>query len=326
LEGVMKFRTMATIVGLRVAGGLAVVGAIAVFLASVPPPTGTVSATDGTCNTVLSSDPASAGDNSIRVDDPAACDADNWVVINQGGATEECQQIKFLALNLHLNILYLYGTLTHDHSVGETVVEVAQCPTPAPTPTPTPAPTPMPTSTPTRAVNIPARSWANFAWTGNTATPEEVAHCYNDTNIAAMYRLDAETQMFERWFSADDGLSNMGDVAPFDVLLALNVSDNPATCMMPDAAALPERMLTIPARSWGNFAWTGNTASPEEVAHCYNDTSIAAMYRLDAETQMFERWFRADDGLSNMGDVAPFDVLLALNASDKPATCTMDGG
>jgi hypothetical protein len=62
------------------------------------------------------------------------------------------------------------------------------------------------------------------------------------------------------------------------------------------------------------------------VAHCYNDGKIAAMYRLDPETQMFERWFSGNDGGSNMGDVAPFDVLLALNASDQPATCMMDGG
>jgi hypothetical protein len=82
----------------------------------------------------------------------------------------------------------------------------------------------------------------------------------------------------------------------------------------------------MPATSWGNFAWTGETASPEEVAHCYNDSAIAAMYRLDAETQMFERWFASDDGLSTMGDVAPFDVLLTLNGSDEPATCTTDEG
>jgi hypothetical protein len=84
--------------------------------------------------------------------------------------------------------------------------------------------------------------------------------------------------------------------------------------------------VTIPARSWGNFAWTGNTASPEEVAHCYDDSAIAAMYRLDPETQMFYRWSSGDGGLSNMGSVAPFDVLLALNASGEPATCMTDGG
>ncbi|KPJ48554.1 MAG: hypothetical protein AMJ38_05080 [Dehalococcoidia bacterium DG_22] len=169
-------------------------------------------------------------------------------------------------------------------------------------------------------------SWANFAWTGDTVSPEEVAHCYNDQKIAAMYRLDPETQKFERWFLSHDGLTTMGDVAPFDVLLALNASDEPATCMMPDLSPVAPQTFTIPAHSWGNFAWTGDTVSPEEVAHCANDQKIAAMYRLDAETQEFERWFLSHDELTTMGDVAPFDVLLALNTSDQPATCTMNGG
>jgi hypothetical protein len=99
--------------------------------------------------------------------------------------------------------------------------------TPPPTPTGTPPPTPMP-----RAMTIPATSWANFAWTGDAVPPEDVAHCFNDQKIAAMYRLDPETQEFERWFLSHDELTTMGDVAPFDVLLALNASDEPATFMM----------------------------------------------------------------------------------------------
>jgi hypothetical protein len=95
---------------------------------------------------------------------------------------------------------------------------------------------------------------------------------------------------------------------------------------MAEPAALPHRMLTIPARSWGNFAWTGDTASPEDVAHCWNDSAIAAMWRLDTETQEFERWLPGRDDLTTMGDVARLDVLWALNASDQPATCTTDGG
>lgn len=53
---------------------------------------------------------------------------------------------------------------------------------------------------------------------------------------------------------------------------------------------------------------------------------IAVMYRLDAETQVFEGWFRDGDALSTMGDVAQSDALLAFNPSDEPATCQMPGG
>jgi len=101
----------------------------------------------------------------------------------------------------------------------------------------------------------------------------------------------------------------------------------PAPTPMPTPPTpTPMGEATIPAHSWANFAWTGDTASPEEVAHCYNDQKIAAMYRLDPETQEFERWFLSHDELTTMGDVAPFDVLLALNTSRQPATCTMNGG
>jgi hypothetical protein len=197
---------------------------------------------------------------------------------------------------------------------------------PTPTPPPTPTPTPTPTPKPTKEVTIPARSWLNFPWTGDTDSPEEVAHCFNDSAIAAMWRLDAETQEFERWLPGRDDLTTMGHVARLDVLWALNASDEPHTCTMAEPAALPHRMLTIPARSWGNFAWTGDTASPEDVAHCWNDSAIAAMWRLDTETQEFERWLPGRDDLTTMGDVARLDVLWALNASDQPATCTTDGG
>jgi len=208
--------------------------------------------------------------------------------------------------------------------------------TPAPPPTPTPHP-PTPTPMTWNEVTIPAKKWGNFVWTGDTASPEEVAHCFNDSAIAAMYRLDTETQEFERWFPDGDGLSNgdglsdgdglstMGDIAPLDVLLALNASDEPGTCMMPDRAAPSHRGVTIPARSWANFAWTGDTASPEEVFECFA-SKIVAMYRLDAETQRFEGWFLSHGEASTMGDVAPWDVLLAFNASGESATCMMDGG
>ncbi|GAG31307.1 unnamed protein product, partial [marine sediment metagenome] len=80
--------------------------------------------------------------------------------------------------------------------------------------------------------------WANFSWTGDTSA-QDVADCYNDENIAVMYRLDAETQVFERWIRDREALSTMGDVAQFDALLALNASDEPATCQMPGAAEAP---------------------------------------------------------------------------------------
>jgi hypothetical protein len=198
------------------------------------------------------------------------------------------------------------------------------CAAPTPTPTPTPTATPTGTPTTTREVTVPAQSWVNFAWTGETSA-QEVADCFGEGRIAVMYRLDAGSQQFERWIQGREALSTMGDVAQFDALLALNGSDQPATCMMPDPSPVSHRTLSIPASRWGNFAWTSETISPQEVADCFGEGNIAVMYRLDADTQQFERWIRGREALSTMGDVAQFDALLALNASGEAATCEMPG-
>jgi hypothetical protein len=171
-------------------------------------------------------------------------------------------------------------------------------------------------------VTIPAHSWANFAWTGDSSA-QDVVDCFDEDSIAVMYRLDAETQLFQRWIRGRQELSTMDEVQRYDVLLALNASDEPATCDMADPSPVSPRTLTIPAHSWANFAWTGETISAQELANCYNDENIAVMYRLDAETQVFERWIRGREELSTMGDVAQFDVPLALNASDQVASCIM---
>jgi hypothetical protein len=191
------------------------------------------------------------------------------------------------------------------------------CSAPAPTPTPTPTPTT------TREVSIPAQSWANFAWTGDTSA-QGVADCFGEGKIAVMYRLDAASQSFQRWIRGREDLSNMGDVGRFDALLALNASGELATCIMPEPSPVSPRTLTIPANSWANLAWTGAT-SAQGVADCFGEGKIAVMYRLDAASQFFQRWIRGREDLSNMGDVARFDVLLALNASGEPATCEMPG-
>ncbi|KPK48185.1 MAG: hypothetical protein AMJ77_00725 [Dehalococcoidia bacterium SM23_28_2] len=173
-------------------------------------------------------------------------------------------------------------------------------------------------------MTIPAGSWANFSWTGESPA-EEVAWCFGEDNIVVMYRLDAESQQFERWIRGRDQQSTMGEVAQFDALLALNTSGEAATCEMPAPSPVSSRTVTIPAGSWANFAWTGES-SAQEVADCFGEDNIVVMYRLDAETYQFERWIRGRDQQSTMGEVAQFDALLALNGSGEPVICEMPGG
>jgi hypothetical protein len=59
------------------------------------------------------------------------------------------------------------------------------------------------------------------------------ADACGEGKIAVMYRLDAATQTFERWIRGRPDLSNMTDVQPYDALLALNGSGQPANCTFP---------------------------------------------------------------------------------------------
>ena len=181
----------------------------------------------------------------------------------------------------------------------------------AATPTPTPG---------GRVLTIPPGSWANFAWTG-VSSPQSVADCFGAGNISVMYRLDAAAQSYQRWIGSRPDLSDMGQVAQYDTLLALNSSSQPASCTPPDVMLLG-RTVTIPAGLWANFAWSGNvTLASNDVADCFGQGNISVMYRLDAATQSYQRWIRGRPDLSDMGNVAPFDTLLALSAGSQDGSC-----
>jgi len=138
---VRSSRRKAAAIAIALALGAVLVLALAVAL----PGGGGVSAI-ATCSTTLAQ-AASAGADSIMVANTSGCEIGDTIVLNQGGGTEECQEIEHVgALAPALDLV---GTLAYGHSQGETVVEVAVCPTPAPTETPTPTATPMPTATPT---------------------------------------------------------------------------------------------------------------------------------------------------------------------------------
>jgi hypothetical protein len=97
-----------------------------------------------------------------------------------------------------------------------------------------PATCTMPNLLLVQGYTIPPGSWANFTWVSNGSYPAAgAADACGMGNIAVMYRLDAATQTFQRWIRGREDLSNMTDVQPYDALLALNGSADPATCVFP---------------------------------------------------------------------------------------------
>jgi len=134
-----------------------------------------------------------------------------------------------------------------------------------------------------------------------------------------MYRLDAATQTFQRWIRDRDDLSNMGDVQRYDALLALNTSDQPATCNMPAATASGATRTLQWGVGWHNEGWSGAGGTAPGDAFACAVGNHAAAYRL--VNGNWERYFPNRPDISNMGSLNRYDAFLILVTA--PVNCTM---
>jgi Tol biopolymer transport system component len=295
-----------------IAIALALGAALVLALAVASPGSGGVSA-NATCNTTLAQ-AASAGASSILVVSTTGCDIGDSIVLNQGGGTEECQEIEYVgALAPALDLV---GTLAYGHSQGETVVEVAVCPTPTPTetetppPTETPTPTPTPTLTPTptpappnQMYNCPqAGRWALAAWQGaDTDASEALATC-GEGAVAAAYALDPSSGEWLRSFPDRPEISNLSrfeNMQGFFALGSATASPTPTVKLVPPEAG-QMRGCPLPGM-WSIAVWDGPEASEADAAL---DTcgvwQADVAYSLDPETGSWTGWFRGRPELSTL--------------------------
>src|SRR4030042_2965211 len=75
-------------------GALAVAAAMAVFAPSSAGHNAVLAG--GTCNTTLTWPHTAGSVDIIVVNDPTGCDPWDWLVLNQGGSTQECRQLDHL--------------------------------------------------------------------------------------------------------------------------------------------------------------------------------------------------------------------------------------
>ena len=206
----MKLRPLVMVTSVGVAGSIVALSVI--LLLSLPfSRLGSVSAINGTCNTTLSS-VSGFGETALSVGDPADCDVGDLIVINQGQMLEECREIT----NVIGSVLHIFGPLDFDHAVGETVVEVSQCPAPAPGPTEPPPPG----LGQMHYCPEPGR-WSIATWSGqdNTPTGDALAPC--PQLVDAAYRIDPDAQTWTRYFRGRPEISN----------LISNINASYITCM-----------------------------------------------------------------------------------------------
>ena len=210
------------------------------------------------------------------------CDIGDKIVLNQGGGTEECQEIE--SVGAVTPALYLVGTLAYGHSAGETVVEVAVCPTPTPTETETPPPTETATPTPTpttdahadthadahatphpppnQMYNCPqAGKWAIAAWGGEDMDAGEALATCGEGAVGAAYALDPDSQMWRRWFPGLPDLSSLAMVENMQGFFVFGSSMASPMPTMGPAPTEPGRLRNCPkAGMWSIAVWDGPDA------------------------------------------------------------------
>jgi len=314
-----------------IAIALALGAALVLALAVASPGGGGVSAV-GTCNTTLAQ-AVGASASSIVVANTTGCDIGDKIVLNQGGGTEECQEIE--KVGALTPALELVGTLVYGHSTGEAVVEVAVCPTPTPTetetplptetPTPTPSPTPTPTPTPTatpsptptpnQMYNCPqAGKWAIAVWEGedDMDTGEALATC-GEGAVDAAYALDASSGEWLRWFPGLPDLISLPTVENMRGLFVFGSSmANPMPSMGP-APMEPGQMRNCPAAGkWSIAVWDGpdETETGEALATC-GEGAVDFGYALDSVSQMWQGYFPGRMELSKKPRVMANEGILA---------------
>jgi Tol biopolymer transport system component len=312
----LRFHLALAFVGVT---GVALILALAVAL----PGGGGVSAV-ATCGTTLAQ-AVDAGASSIMVANTSGCDIGDTIVLNQDGGTEECQEIEHVgALAPALDLV---GTLAYDHSQGETVVEVAVCPTatatPTPTPTPTPAPavsptpTPTPTPTPAPAVsptptptptpapahmvrNCPqARKWAIAWWDGPDTDAKEGLDTCGEGAVDAAYALDPSSGEWLRRFRDRPEISNLSTFENMQGFFAFGSSTASPTAAVEPAPPEPGQMRGCPLPGeWSMAAWDGPEAETGEALATCGEGAVDAVYALDPDTQGWAGYFPGRPELS----------------------------
>jgi Tol biopolymer transport system component len=291
-----------------IAIALALGAVLVLALAVASPGSGGVSAV-GTCNTTLAQ-AAAAGDDTITVGATTGCDIGDTIILNQGGATEECQEIE--KVGALTPALELVGALASAHSSGETVVEVAVCPTPTPTetetppPTETPTPTPTPTPIPTAGLmyDCPqAGKWAMAVWEGEDGidTGEALATC-GEGAVDSAYALDPDSQMWRRWFPDRPEISSLMMLENMQGLFVLGSSMASPMSVVGPPPLEPGQVRGCPLPGvWSIAVWDGpdDTEAGEALGTC-GEGELDFAYALDPDNQMWLRYFPGHPEFSSL--------------------------
>jgi len=169
-------------------------------------------------------------------------------------------------------------------------------------------------------------------WDGDdgTATADAMATCGAGA-VDAAYALDAQTQMWWRWFASKPAVSNLSPFSDGEGVLALGSAGGPAATPTPSAtpgatsSATPtpgatDQLQNCPAAGkWSIAVWDGasGTAAADALATC-GAGAVSAAYALDAQTGGWSRWFAGKAEVSNLPPFSDKQGVLALGSAPSP--------
>jgi hypothetical protein len=181
-------------------------------------------------------------------------------------------------------------------------------PTPSPTPTrtPTPTPTPWPVATPLPTLSMPmVEGWNSECYVGPADGIEDALGGIV-SKVLGVYRLDATSQEFERWFPGRADISNIGTVNPYDQLFVLMSAA--ATWEQEQSTAGQTNVSLI--QGWNSVCYTGQQKAVSEAT-----SGIAGMFGIlymFADDQAWARYVPGRSDLSDMTELEPYYPVLML--------------
>jgi pimeloyl-ACP methyl ester carboxylesterase len=203
----------------------------------------------------------------------------------------------------------LSGTALADVTVTEAATPTATpSPTPSPTPTrtPTPTPTPTPTATALPSMSVPmVAGWNDKCYVGEEAAIEDALGGIA-SKVLGVYRLDASSQDFGRWFPGRSDLSDISTVKPYDQLFLLMSAA--ATWEQEQSTAQQASVSLV--QGWNSICYMGQQKAVAEATSGIAD-KLSILYML-RDSQAWDRYVPGRSDVSDITQLKPYDSVLVL--------------
>jgi len=149
-------------------------------------------------------------------------------------------------------------------------------------------------------------------------TADALATCAG-VPVEVAYWLDPGSQSWWRYFPGRPEISNLEALDDMQGIMALGSASVAAAGVSPAGGNAFQLVNCPQSGKWAISTWDGpnDTTIAEAVGTC-PDTSVAAVYWLDPQTQGWLRWVDGRPEISNLTTVDDMQGILTLGRSTTP--------